>query len=98
MGGDGRIRTADGGFADPCLATWLRRPTTKLVYAGKSAPSKRRACQARSWPDGGTTGRRDAFRLLGGRKKNCQEPVLAVGAEDGIRTRDPHLGKVMLYH
>ena len=20
------------------------------------------------------------------------------GAEDGIRTRDPHLGKVMLYH
>src|SRR5437016_566507 len=25
LGGDGRIRTADGGFADPCLATWLRR-------------------------------------------------------------------------
>lgn len=24
-GGDERIRTADGGFADPCLATWLRR-------------------------------------------------------------------------
>jgi hypothetical protein len=21
-----------------------------------------------------------------------------VGAEDGIRTRDPHLGKVMFYH
>jgi hypothetical protein len=25
--GDERIRTADGGFADPCLATWLRRQT-----------------------------------------------------------------------
>ena len=25
--GDERIRTADGGFADPCLAAWLRRRT-----------------------------------------------------------------------
>ncbi len=24
-GGDGRIRTADGGFADLCLTTWPRR-------------------------------------------------------------------------
>jgi hypothetical protein len=24
-GGDDRIRTGDGGFADPCLAAWLRR-------------------------------------------------------------------------
>ena len=24
--GDDRIRTGDGGFADPCLATWPRRP------------------------------------------------------------------------
>lgn len=24
--GDGRIRTGDRGFADPCLATWPRRP------------------------------------------------------------------------
>ncbi len=26
-GGDDRIRTGDGGFADLCLATWLRRQT-----------------------------------------------------------------------
>ena len=26
FGGDDRIRTGDGGFADPCLTTWLRRP------------------------------------------------------------------------
>src|SRR5688572_5574891 len=25
LGGDGRIRTGDGGFADLCLATWPRR-------------------------------------------------------------------------
>jgi hypothetical protein len=25
-------------------------------------------------------------------------PMRVGGAEDGIRTRDPHLGKVMLYH
>ena len=24
--------------------------------------------------------------------------LLTAGADDGIRTRDPHLGKVMLYH
>ena len=25
-------------------------------------------------------------------------PTIIVGAEDGIRTRDPRLGKAMLYH
>ncbi len=29
-------------------------------------------------------------------KQICQGPTL--GAGNGIRTRDPHLGKVMLYH
>ncbi len=29
-GGDDRIRTGDGGFADPCLTAWRRRPTTDL--------------------------------------------------------------------
>ena len=28
LGGDGRIRTGDKGFADPCLTTWRRRPNT----------------------------------------------------------------------
>jgi hypothetical protein len=33
--------------------------------------------------------------------ENTRTPCSAggsIGAEDGIRTRDPHLGKVMLYH
>ena len=30
MGGDGRNRTGGEGFADPCLATWLRRPRLRL--------------------------------------------------------------------
>jgi hypothetical protein len=29
---------------------------------------------------------------------NEVRPPGRIGAEDGIRTRDPHLGKVMLYH
>ena len=37
-GGDERIRTADGGFADPCLATWLRRPKTKLQNNWSGGP------------------------------------------------------------
>jgi integrase len=32
------------------------------------------------------------------RRKNGLRPGRSIGADDGIRTRDPHLGKVMLYH
>jgi hypothetical protein len=30
-------------------------------------------------------------------RQGCSRPLTDRGAEDGIRTRDPHLGKVMLY-
>ena len=30
VGGDDRIRTGDGGFADRCLAAWLRRHGRRL--------------------------------------------------------------------
>lgn len=30
FGGDDRIRTGDQGFADPCLATWPRRPNNEV--------------------------------------------------------------------
>ncbi len=34
-----------------------------------------------------------------GRHRPIARPVTRIfGADDGIRTRDPHLGKVMLYH
>src|SRR6266404_9712469 len=29
IGGDAQNRTGDGGFADLCLATWLRRPALR---------------------------------------------------------------------
>ena len=32
-GGDDRIRTGDGGFADPCLTTWPRR--RRRVWSGR---------------------------------------------------------------
>ena len=28
----------------------------------------------------------------------CRHIIILIGAEDGVRTRDPHLGKVMFYH
>src|SRR6202163_2328494 len=31
FGGDAQNRTGDGGFADLCLATWLRRPESKSI-------------------------------------------------------------------
>src|SRR5581483_10082693 len=37
IGGDDRIRTGDGGFADPCLTTWLRRPGARLPDETASA-------------------------------------------------------------
>jgi hypothetical protein len=30
--------------------------------------------------------------------KRSPAELIVLRAEDGIRTRDPHLGKVMLYH
>lgn len=31
-GGADQIRTGDGGFAGPCLTTWRRRPTGRVVW------------------------------------------------------------------
>src|SRR3990172_7917755 len=42
VGGDDRIRTGDGGFADPCLTTWLRRPET-ACFLRTSPPGVDRA-------------------------------------------------------
>src|SRR5579859_2705239 len=33
-GGDAQNRTGDGGFADLCLATWLRRLNRNIVVVG----------------------------------------------------------------
>ena len=41
VGGGGRIRTGDRGFAGPCLTTWLRRhPTTRCRGLGFDVGSK----------------------------------------------------------
>ena len=34
---------------------------------------------------------------LNGAQEISPEPLISLGAEDGIRTRDPNLGKVVLY-
>ena len=39
--------------------------------------------------------------MEGGKLKGAQEispePLISLGAEDGIRTRDPNLGKVIIF-
>ena len=35
---------------------------------------------------------------LKGAQEKSPEPLISLGAEDGIRTRDPLLGKEILYH
>ena len=50
-GGGGRSRTADGGFADLCLTTWLRRPGA--VTFGPRQQNGRR--QRRPLPPAATT-------------------------------------------
>ncbi len=45
----------------------------------------------------------EGSRLSAGLKQNkgrciSNSPLIPYGAENEIRTRDPHLGKVMLYH
>ena len=36
QGGDDRIRTGDNGFADRCLATWLRRRAREFEFYPKT--------------------------------------------------------------
>jgi hypothetical protein len=55
-GGAGRIRTAVGGFADPCLTTWLRRPAGNAKGGGTRRPFRREGPRAsQSW-----SGKRDS--------------------------------------
>src|SRR6185436_10183687 len=68
----------------PKLAALLQAGA--VFFANDSAPKKRNAPAGRDKP-GRCVG-------VGGRRYNS---AAGCGAEDGIRTRDPHLGRVMLY-
>jgi hypothetical protein len=74
------------GFAVLCLTTWLCRLNSQLQQKYDSIS---------------VTGRQAGpfLLILLIRKAHLVRPgVLSNGAEDGIRTRDPRLGKAMLYH
>lgn len=86
-GGDDRIRTGDGGFADRCVRP-LRHVAERCVLAAPRG-FEPRFTDPKSGVlplDEGATAAPKSTRWEGGS-----------GAEDGTRTRDPHLGKVMLY-
>src|SRR4029079_15366882 len=57
VGGDGRIRTGDGGFADPCLTTWRRRLNADAFIVPRSytlykLPSNQLSVKAvHEWPN-----------------------------------------------
>jgi hypothetical protein len=47
---------------------------------------------------GGTRGESGASETSERAREYRASPAVLRGADDGIRTRDPHLGKVVLYH
>ena len=51
-GGGDRSRTGDGGFADLCLTTWLRRPA-KQAYQARPADDRARRRRPPPRPEGG---------------------------------------------
>jgi hypothetical protein len=61
----------------------------QIVGSGAQLSESRRGLLASLSADPTRTGDREL--------KISSEQVLRFGADDGIRTRDPHLGKVMLY-
>ncbi len=79
------------GHVRSCDAT---SKTTKTPVQGAVAWSGRREPSDRH--------RRSSSRIATTHPANVNDPgqepgVVHIGADDGIRTRDPHLGKVMLY-
>ncbi len=76
-----RIRTSPHGFKVRCPTT--RRRGTGTRISGRFLTARTRDC----------AGSRASIARLFGRGVSGQRN----GAEDGTRTRDPHLGKVMLY-
>ena len=95
-GGDDGIRTRVHGFADRSLATrarrhfagaWLPREDSNLGSRIQSPLS----CQL---DDGASAPPHEASRSS---NRGSPRAGQKNGAEDGTRTRDPHLGKVMLY-
>jgi hypothetical protein len=62
-GGDDRIRTGDRGFADPCLATWPRRPI-KAGYRGPRAHAQPDALTRQPSAPGPPVVPRRRFELL----------------------------------
>ena len=96
VGGDDGIRTRVHGFADRSLATrarrhfagaWLPREDSNLGSRIQSPLS----CQL---DDGASAPPHEASRSS---NRGSPRAGQKNGAEDGTRTRDPHLGKVMLY-
>ena|GEM_PF-3446146 len=83
IGGDARNRTGDKGFAGPCLTAWPRRLSCEHTGACY-APVVLLPTEKK-------------VDLQGSQKSSGRPSVLVDGADDGIRTRDPNLGKVVLY-
>jgi hypothetical protein len=75
------------------LKSWSIARVTFDRNLEDSAPERRRAVMDKPWPRHG--------QLTRAQLAMHDETLLMqgfLGADDGIRTRDPHLGKVMLYH
>jgi hypothetical protein len=80
------MRGARPSRRPPC-----RIQTTPSGLVGLACPSSRVSSGAALWPPRGTPARSDIPPTW------PSELPSHFGADDGIRTRDPHLGKVMLY-
>ena len=89
FGGDTQNRTGDKGFADLGLTTWLCRQTHDIYL---SCAISALFCNLEATPriELGIKVLQTSALPLG--------YVALNGAENEARTRDPHLGKVVLYH
>ena len=89
FGGDTQNRTGDKGFADLGLTTWLCRQTDD-IYLSRAFPALFCNLEATPRIELGIKVLQTSALPLG--------YVALNGAENEARTRDPHLGKVVLYH
>ena len=104
VGGDDRIRTGDRGFADPCLATWLRRrkascPLLILVPRRGFEPLRPKARPPQDRVSASSTTSAQCASSSFSRSNSTPPPAhsFEFGRSGGTRTPDRRFWRPLLY-
>ena len=93
------FRNLDGTSPDPTPPDgWPAGQPLGDPTQGRNLPAGSPPQSPSGYPGRGLCSRHPQGRISNPNKVYCDKPLQADGAGDEIRTHDPHVGNVMLYH